>query len=182
VCKGDVGRLFFRAGQLAALSQGAGKGRGGFNFGYVRPTFPPAGAARPAPPPPEKPIALVRNGKEFHITANQSTVRAGTEILVKTERPQVTLSVSEMDKGSWVIFQLPGFAKAASGTEQRSLAALRKATATSWFLDGNDLWVKLVVTKPLVMPIRPSNIQASVAVSREQAVAAGTAPGRTRNR
>jgi len=169
VCTGDVGRLFFRAGQLANLSQGAGTGRGGFNFGYVRPTFPPpgaAGAARPAPPPPEKPIALVRNGKEFHITANQSTVRAGTEIEVKTERPEVSLSVSEMDKGSWVMFDLPGFTKAASGTQQGSMDALRKASETSWFRDGNDLWVKLVVNEPLIMPVRPSNIQASITVSR----------------
>jgi cell migration-inducing and hyaluronan-binding protein len=166
VCPGDVGRLFFRAGQLASLSQGAGKGRGGFNFGYVRPTFPPAGATPPAPPPPEKPITLVRNGKEFHITANQSTVRAGTEIEVKTERPEVSLSVSEMDKGSWIIFELPGFTKAASGTEQRSMDALRQASETSYFKDGGGLWVKLVVNEPLVMPIRPSNIQASIAVSR----------------
>jgi cell migration-inducing and hyaluronan-binding protein len=177
VCKGDVGRLFFRPSQLAALSQGAGKGRGGFNFGYVRPAFPPAGAARPAPPPPEKPIELVRNGKEFHITADQSTVRAGTEIEVKTERPQVTLSLAEMDKGSWVIFELPGFTKAASGTQQGSMDALRKASETSYFTDGDALWVKLVVNEPLVMPIRPSNIQASIAVSRGQAVAAGTEGG-----
>jgi cell migration-inducing and hyaluronan-binding protein len=177
VCTGDVGRLSFRAGQLAALSQGAGKGRGGFNFGYVRPTFLPAGAPRPAPPPPEKPIELVRNGKEFHITADQSTVRAGSEIEVKTERPKVTLSLAEMDQGSWVIFDLPGFATAASGTEQASLDALRKASETSYFKDGANLWVKLVVAKPLIKPVRPSNIQASVAVSRGQAVAAGTASG-----
>jgi cell migration-inducing and hyaluronan-binding protein len=177
VCKGDVGRLFFRPGQLAALSQGAGKGRGGFNFGYVRPVFPPAGAARPAPPPPEKPIELVRHGKEFHIVADQSTVRAGTEIEVKTERPKVTLSLAEMDKGSWVIFELPGFASAASGTEQPSIDALRKASETSYFRDREGLWVKLVVTQPLIKPVRPSNIQASIAVSRGQAVAAGTASG-----
>jgi cell migration-inducing and hyaluronan-binding protein len=178
VCKGDVGRLFFRANQLAALSQGAGKGRGGFNFGYVRPVFPPAGAARPTPPPPQPPIALVRNGKEFHITADQSTVRAGSEIEVRTERPQVTLSLTEMDQGSWVVFELPGFANAASGTEQASLDALRKARETSWFRDSDTLWVKLVVTKPPVTPIQPSNIQASIAVSRGQAVAGGTASSR----
>jgi cell migration-inducing and hyaluronan-binding protein len=166
VCAGDVGRMFFRTGQLAALSQGAGTGRGGFNFGYVRPVFPPAGAARPAPPPPEKPIALVRNGKEFHVTANQSTVRAGTEILVKTERPEVSLNMSEMDQGSWVIFELPGFTKAASGTEQPSMDALRKANATSYFRGGDALWVKLVVTKAPVLPIRPTDMQASIAVSR----------------
>ncbi|MGZ3279390.1 MAG: hypothetical protein ACXWKT_14325, partial [Caulobacteraceae bacterium] len=169
VCAGDVGRLNFRAGDLAALSQGAGTGRGGFNFGYVRPTFPPAGAPRPAPaarPAPEAPIALVRNGKEFHITANQSMVRAGSEILVKTERQQVGLSMSEMDLGSWVMFELPGFTKAASGTEQGSLDALRKANETSYFRGPDALWVKLVVTKAPVAPIRPQTIQASIAVSR----------------
>src|SRR6185437_2298936 len=154
VCTGDVGRLFFRAGQLASLSPGAGTGRGGFNFGYVRPTAPPASAARAPRPAPEPPIALVRNGKEFHITADQSTVRAGSEILVKTQRRQVSLNMSEMDLGSWVIFELPGFTKAASGTEQSSLDALRKANETSYFRDGDALWVKLVVTKAPVMPIR----------------------------
>jgi cell migration-inducing and hyaluronan-binding protein len=93
-------------------------------------------------------------------------VRAGTEIEVKTERPQVTLSLAEMDQGSWVIFDLPGFAKAASGTQQASLEALRKASETSYFKDGDDLWVKLVVNEPPVRPIRPSNIQASMSVSR----------------
>jgi cell migration-inducing and hyaluronan-binding protein len=166
VCRGDVGRLFFRASTLASLSQGAGTGRGGFNFGYVRPVFPPAGAARAAPPAPEKPIALVRNGREFHITANQSTVRAGAEIEVKTERPEVSLSVSEMDRGSWVIFELPGFTHAASGTEQASMDALRKASETSYFRGGDALWVKLVVTKAPVLPIRPTDVQASIAVSR----------------
>jgi cell migration-inducing and hyaluronan-binding protein len=121
------------------------------------------------------PIALVRNGREFHITGNQSTVRAGTEILVKTERPVVTLSLSEMDQGSWVIFQLPGFASAASGQQQPSLDALRTTNETSYFKDGDTLWVKVVVTDAPRMPIRPLDIQASVAVSRGQTVAAGTA-------
>jgi cell migration-inducing and hyaluronan-binding protein len=166
VCTGDVGLLYFRAGQLGALSQGKGTGRGGFNFGYVRPTFPPAGAPRPAPPPPPPPITLVRDGKEFHITADQSTVRAGSEILVKTERQKVSLSMSEMDLGSWVIFELPGFTSAASGTAEASMDALRKANETSYFKDGDALWVKLVVDKAPEMPIRPTNIQASIAVSR----------------
>src|SRR6185503_19387214 len=122
-------------------------------------TFPPAGAAPPPRPAPEPPITLVRKGKEFHITADQSTVRAGSEILVKTERRQVALSLAEMDKGSWVTFELPGFTKASSGTEQTSLDALRKADETSYFRNGDDLWVKLVVAKPPPMPIRPLDIQ-----------------------
>jgi cell migration-inducing and hyaluronan-binding protein len=166
VCTGDVGRLFLRGGQLATLSQGAGTGRGGFNFGYVRPTAPAARTA-PAPrPAPEEPIALVRNGKEFHITANQSTVRAGTEILVKTERRDVSLGMSEMDLGSWVIFELPGFTKAASGTQQASMDALRKANETSYFRSGDTLWVKLVATKAPLPIVRPTDLQASIAVSR----------------
>ena len=77
----------------------------------------------------QQPIVLSRNGKDFKITGNQSTVRAGTEILVKTERQQVSLSLAEMDQGAWVIFELPGFTKAASGTEQPSMDALRKTNA-----------------------------------------------------
>jgi cell migration-inducing and hyaluronan-binding protein len=49
-----------------------------------------------------------------------------------------------MDAGSWVIFELPGFSTAASGTEQSSLDALRKASDTSYFKDKDALWVKVV--------------------------------------
>jgi cell migration-inducing and hyaluronan-binding protein len=173
VCRGDVGRLYLserrpvsRIGAPAAPAAPAVPGGPAAPAGPTAPAAPPAAAAQAAPPPPEKPIALARNGREFDITGNQSTVRAGTEIEVKTERPVVTLSLSEMDQGSWVIFNLPGFTTAASGTAQRSLAALRRARETSYFSDGDDLWVKLVVTEPPVMPIRPLDIQASVAVSR----------------
>jgi cell migration-inducing and hyaluronan-binding protein len=71
-------------------------------------------------------------------------VRAGTEIKVTTERPNLNLNVNELDKGSWVIFQLPGFTTAASGTEQSSLDALRKAGDTSYFKGTDALWVKVV--------------------------------------
>ena len=168
VCPGDVGRLNFRAGQIAS-PPAPGELRGGFGFGFVRPTPRPAGAARPAPvapPLPPAPIALVRNGKEHKITANQSTVRAGTEIQVLTERDEVSLSVSEMDQGSWVLFELAGFASATSGTEQASMDALRQANETSWYREGDALWVKLVVAEPLLTPVRPSNTQASVTLSR----------------
>ncbi|MBT5817804.1 MAG: hypothetical protein HOI25_05620, partial [Proteobacteria bacterium] len=168
VCTGDVGRLYFRAGQIASLPT-PGTLRGGFGFGFVRPTFPPPGAARAAPaapPAPPAPVALARNGKEFKITANQSTVRAGTEIQVLTEREEVSLSLTEMDQGSWVIFELPGFASAASGTQQGSMDAMRNANETSWFRGGDALWIKLVVSEALIMPIRPSNTQASITLSR----------------
>ena len=61
-----------------------------------------------------------------------------------TERPTLSLSVKELDSGSWVIFELPGFATAASGMEQSSLDALRKASATSYYKGNGELWVKLV--------------------------------------
>ena len=78
------------------------------------------------------------------MTRNQSNVRAGTEIKLTTERPDLSLSLREMDKGSWVIFQLPGFTTAASGTQRTSLDALRKASDTSYFKDADALWVKVV--------------------------------------
>ena len=71
-------------------------------------------------------------------------VRAGTEIKVTTERPNVSLTLTEKDAGSWVIFELPGFTTAASGTEQSSLDALRTASATSYYKGKDALWVKVV--------------------------------------
>jgi cell migration-inducing and hyaluronan-binding protein len=116
--------------------------------------------------PPQAPIALVRNGKEFRIFGDQSTVKAGTEMQVLTEREEVTLSLAEMDEGSWVLFELPGFSTAASGTEQGSMDALHAADETSWFSNGESTWVKLVAAPPLMEVIRPTDLQASITVSR----------------
>jgi cell migration-inducing and hyaluronan-binding protein len=85
---------------------------------------------------------LSRNGKEYTQTA--SNVRSGTEIKVTTERPTMSINLNEMDAGSWVILELPGFTTAASGTEQSTLDALRTATDTSYFKGKDALWVKVV--------------------------------------
>jgi cell migration-inducing and hyaluronan-binding protein len=100
---------------------------------------PAGGAGRP---PPQPPVVLSRNGREYTVTS--TNVRAGTEIKVATERPSLNLTLTEMNAGSWVIFDLPGFTTAASGTEQSSLDALRKASDTSYFKDKDALWVKVV--------------------------------------
>jgi cell migration-inducing and hyaluronan-binding protein len=99
---------------------------------------PGARAAAAAQPP----VVLSRNGREY--THTSGNVRAGTEIKVTTERPNVSLTLTEMDAGSWVIFELPGFNTAASGSQQNSLDALRKASDTSYFKDKDALWVKVV--------------------------------------
>ena len=88
-------------------------------------------------------MILSRNGKDFRANG-ETNVRAGSEIKVTTERPSLNLSVKELDKGSWVIFELPGFTTAAAGTEQTSLDALRKAGVTSYYKGNGSLWVKLV--------------------------------------
>jgi hypothetical protein len=93
----------------------------------------------------------------------QSTVRAGTEIRVKTERPAISLGLNEMDKGSWVTFELPGFTTAASGKELDSLDALRKSSETSYFKDKDALWVKLVSPSEWAGPLVN---QVSLSVSR----------------
>ncbi len=141
-------------GAGAPRAAGAGPGAGGPGAGA-----PGAGAAAPVavvlapgggrirgtPAPAGPPVLLSRNGKEF--TANGETnVRAGTEYKVTTERPTVNINVKELDTGSWVIFELPGFTTAASGTEQSSLDALRKASDTSYYKGNGSLWVKLVST------------------------------------
>jgi cell migration-inducing and hyaluronan-binding protein len=140
VCKGDVGRMTVGApaGGGGRGGRGAGGGRGG---ALVGPRTGVLGAAAPAGPP----IVLSRNGKDFRV-AGETNVRAGTEIKVTTERPALSLSVKELNSGSWVIFELPGFTTAASGTEQSSLDALRKASATSYYKGNGSLWVKLVST------------------------------------
>jgi len=174
VCKGDIGRLNLSdaRGELpAAVDLESRTARFALlsSLGPNAPDTPLVKAQRAAlfsRRPPQAPIALVRNGKEFKISGDQSTVRAGTEIQVKTERPQVTLSLAEMDKGSWVLFELPGFTKAASGTQLGSMDALRKASETSYFRDGDALWVKLVAAAPVRPVIRPTDLQAQIAVSR----------------
>ncbi len=143
VCKGDVGRL--------NVGGPGGGGRGGPGAGRGGPGGPGAPAAagaggrgggRGAGAPAQPPVVLSRNGKEYNVTG--TNVRAGTEIKVTTERPAVSLSLTELDAGSWVIFELPGFTTAASGAPQDSLDALRKANATSYYKDKDALWVKVV--------------------------------------
>src|SRR5690606_19023470 len=163
VCQGDVGRLYFNM-----RSGGFSMGRAGINGPRPAGSGPsPIMAALANPPAPQAPITLIHKGQTFKVAGDQSNVRAGTEIQVQTARPEVSLSVAEMDQGSWVIFELPGFTKASSGTEQASLDALRRANETSYFRAGDTLWVKLVVTEAPRMPVRPLDIQASLSVSRQ---------------
>jgi cell migration-inducing and hyaluronan-binding protein len=160
VCKGDVGRM--NIGAAGGGGRGAGPGGRGAGAGFGGPGAPGAAAgpggpggrgAAAGPGGPggrgggaggaaQPPIVLSRNGKDYTVT--NGTVRAGTEIKVTTERPSVSLSLTEMEKGSWVIFDLPGFTTAASGAQQDSLDALRKASETSYFKDKGELWVKVV--------------------------------------
>ena len=171
VCKGDIGRLRYwrprrrwrirrlrRASprrrswrtrwswqQRPVLAQRAGPAGPGGPGAAAGPGGAPARAGGFGGGPgaaPQPPVVLSRNGKDFNVTS--SNVRAGTEIKVTTERPTVSLSLTELDKGSWVMFELPGFTKAASGTQESSLDALRKASDTSYFKDKDALWVKVV--------------------------------------
>jgi len=91
-----------------------------------------------------EPVMLSRNGRRYEYTG-QTTIRSGAEVRVETGRQSLSLSLREMDKGSWVIFELPGFTRTATGGEQSSLAALREAQDTAYYKDGDKLWVKLVV-------------------------------------
>jgi cell migration-inducing and hyaluronan-binding protein len=90
------------------------------------------------------PVMLSRNGRRWEYTG-QTTIHSGAEVRVETARKDLSLTLNEMNDGSWVIFQLPGFAKATGGVQQASLDALRKANVTSYFKDGDTLWAKLVV-------------------------------------
>ncbi len=125
LCKGDVGRMSFSNGH-------------GLGFGTIS-RADPAEAALP-------PVILSRKGvKDISIPVG-TNVRSGIEFKATTERTTMDLNVIELDAGSWVIVEIPGFTKAASGTPQASLDALRKASSTSYYKAGDALWVKLVST------------------------------------
>ncbi len=113
------------------------------------------------------PVMLSRNGRRWEYTG-QTTIRSGAEVRVETARKDLSLSLNEMDNGSWVVFQLPGFSNTAGGAPQTSLAALRAANATSYFKDGDNLWVKLVVD---------NNAGATVTLGRPGAGVSTVGPG-----
>jgi cell migration-inducing and hyaluronan-binding protein len=172
VCKGDIGRMNVgggggavgfggfgggargggapRGGGPGAAGPGAAAGRGG---PAARAGGPPAAVAiapgggriRGTAAPSGPPVVLSRNGKDF-TASGETNVRAGTEYKVTTERPTLNINVKELDAGSWVMFELPGFTTASSGTAQESLDALRKASTTSYYKGNGSLWVKLVST------------------------------------
>src|SRR5580658_1476460 len=159
VCKGDVGRLSVggaagpggpsapgRPGAAAGAGGPGGPGgaarpggAGGPGGGFPAGTFVVGGARGPAQPP----VVLSRNGKDYTVTA-ETNVLAGSEFKVTTARPSLSLNVKELDSGSWVMFELPGFTTAASGTQENSLDALRKSSDTSYYKGDGSLWVKLV--------------------------------------
>jgi hypothetical protein len=171
LCHGDIGRVSFTAplriggaggpgGPGAARPGAGGPGAGGPGAVAAGPGAgapgaggpgagaPGAGGAPRAPGglfgAPQPPITLATSEREQTITAGGANVRTESEIRLTTERPQLSLRLTELDQGSWVIFELPGFNAADSGAQQNSLAALRDAGETSWFKDDDALWVKVV--------------------------------------
>ena len=178
VCKGDVGRLSINAppaggplGALRALAPAPGAGGpGGAAAGPAAPAGPrpgggPGGGGGPAGRPKPPPVVVSSNGKQFTL-AGETNVRAGDEIKVITERKSMPLRLTEMEKGSWVMFELPGFTTAASGTPQDSLDALRKASATSYYRGKDALWVKVVSNGEGARISGPAAGGTSVEVSR----------------
>ncbi len=136
ICEGDFGRVAVRA------AGGGGPGGGGFGGGGGGPGGGGAAAS-------SSPITLIRNGREFAFTGGgggETTLRNGVDDLkVIAENPSLNLSVRQMGRGSWVMFELPGYTTASAGTAQDSLDALRSANATSYYRGDDALWVKLVV-------------------------------------
>jgi cell migration-inducing and hyaluronan-binding protein len=185
VCTGDVGRFTvgalggpglpgFGAPPGASPARSAATGAGAVAGPAPAAAAPPRPAAGPGGPgglfgrpsgPPQPPVVLSRDGKEITL-AGDTNVRAGTEIKLTTERPKVALRLSELDKGSWMIFELPGFATAASGAPQDSLDALRKASETAYYKGKDALWVKVVSTGEGARIAGPGAGGTSVEVSR----------------
>ena len=174
VCKGDMGRL-----AVAAAAPGGAGGPGGPGAAKGAPGGPGAakggpggpGAAKGAPAGPGRgaanPIVLSRNGRKLNLTG-EITALAGTEIRAESEAPTLNITAREMDNGSWVIVELPGYTNAASGTAVTSLDALRSAGGTSFYKGQGALWVKVVANGGGMLPgpagrggVAPSSIQVS---------------------
>ena len=125
VCRGDMGR-FSIAGNFS-----------GFDAGPIT-----------------DPIILQRNGRRFEYTG-ETTIGSGAEVRVETARKSLSLSLTEMDDGSSVVFELPGFVAASGGVEKSSLAELSDARETSYFSKDGTLWVKLVVDNAAGLTVSP---------------------------
>ena len=115
VCEGDMGR-FSIAGNFSGFSSG----------------------------PITDPIILQRNGRRFEYTGD-ATIGSGAELRVETSRDELSLTLTEMEDGSSLILEFPGFTSAEGAVEKASLEALQTAEETAWFSDGETLWGKLVV-------------------------------------
>jgi cell migration-inducing and hyaluronan-binding protein len=117
--------------------------------------------------PVENPIMLSRNGKTFDYRG-QTTIRSGAEVTVDTARDSLPLRLSSMDNGSWVVLKLHGFSSADKGVPQSSLTALRDARETSYYKDGDMLWIKLFPATDGAGGINPPP---SITVSKGKALA-----------
>jgi hypothetical protein len=185
VCKGDFGRMGITAGGGGGGARGgaAGPGAAGGRGRAGAPAAPgaaggPGAAAGPgaaggggraggrggfgggAPQ-----VVLSRNGRKFTVTGD-TTVRGGTEIRAENEAPSLTISLRELDSGSWVIFELPGYSSAATGTAQTSIDALRSASSTSYYGGEGTLSVKLVSNGGGARPGAGGGTGGSIQVSR----------------
>jgi len=143
ICEGDMGR-FSIAGNFS-----------GFETGPIT-----------------DPIILQRHGKRFEYTG-ETTIGSGAELRVETARETLSLSLREMDQGSFVIFELPGFTTIAGGRQESSVAALREANETAFYKDGDTLWVKLVVEDAkgqgvVVEQVGNLTAQATIEVGKER--------------
>jgi cell migration-inducing and hyaluronan-binding protein len=175
VCKGDFGRMGITAGGGGGGGRGGagGPGAAGGRGGPGAPAAPGAAGGPGAAPgrggaggrgaAPQ--VVLIRNGRKFTV-GGDTTVRAGTEIRAESEAPSLSISVRELDNGSWVIFELPGYSSAATGTAQSSMDALRSASSTSYYRGEGTLWVKLVSNGGGARPGRGGGTGGSIQVSR----------------
>jgi cell migration-inducing and hyaluronan-binding protein len=157
VCTGDIGRMNLGGGGVTGVNETGGRGLASYKIA------PGGGRIRGAIPP-SVPIVLSRsNGNKFTAEC-ETNVRAGTNYTVTTESKSVNIRVRELDAGSWVMFELPGFTTAAAGARQDSLEALRSASKTSWFKANDSLWVKMVSTGDI--PGSGTSVTESLQVSR----------------
>ncbi|OYX07943.1 MAG: hypothetical protein B7Z08_11530, partial [Sphingomonadales bacterium 32-68-7] len=102
------------------------------------------------------PIILQRHGRRHEYTG-EATLGSGAELRVETSRETLSLSLTEMDDGSWIILELPGYAAATGAAQAPSLAALREARRTSYYSENGTMWAKLVVDNAAGLTMSPGS-------------------------
>ncbi len=97
------------------------------------------------------PVMLSRNGRRYEYTG-ETTIRSGAEVRVETSKKDLSLSLREMDNGSWVISNCPGSARPPGVRGHpawpRCATPARRPISTTRASSGSSSWSTTAPARP----------------------------------